>query len=719
MKSDMKRKKMFAIGLILSLIIFFTINAVSYWNTKRHIESRVNVEKTLTILYELENLISVIKDAENGQRGFIITGSWLSLEPYYDGITAVHKSMKAIKELTPIDDQAYQKLDIIQGLIEKRFGELHKTITLRKKRGIEAAIKSFMTSQDEKVMADIRNLVKELKHEKTNLLQGLNRISEVRSHRTLLTILTGNLVALLFVFFSLYQLSRDIAERKQAEDELRQYEHIVSSAKDMLALIDKNFVYLSANAAYIQAFAKTSDQIIGRTMTDVFGEEFFGTVIRPRAERCLAGESIRYQYWFDFPAAGRRYMDIAYSPYFGTDGEVGGFVITARDITEYDNLQSQLVQAQKMESVGRLAGGVAHDYNNMLSVILGYTELALDKVDPNDPLHADLQEILTAARRSTDITRQLLAFARKQTVAPKVLDLNKTLEAMLKMLRKLIGEDIDLAWHPRANLWPVKMDPSQVDQILANLCVNARDAIAGVGKVTIETDKTTFDAAYCSDHVGFIPGEFALLAVSDNGRGMDKETLNKLFEPFFTTKGVGRGTGLGLATVYGIVKQNDGFINVYSEPGKGTTFKIYLPRHAGEAEGISAEGAAEIPKGHGEIVLVVEDEASILKLANRILDGLGYKVLTAGTPGEAMVLAKEHADNIHLLITDVVMPEMNGRELADRLQALYPDLKTLFMSGYTANVIAHRGVLEAGVCFIPKPFSKKALAVKVREALDK
>jgi two-component system, cell cycle sensor histidine kinase and response regulator CckA len=512
---------------------------------------------------------------------------------------------------------------------------------------------------------------------------------------------------------------QDITERKRAEDELRQYEHIVSSAKDMLALIDRNYVYLSANAAYIQAFAKTSDQIIGRTLTDVFGEEFFGTVIRPRAERCLAGENIRYQYWFDFPAAGRRYMDIIYSPYLGADGEVGGYVITARDITEYDNLQSQLVQTQKMESVGRLAGGVAHDYNNILSVILGYTELALDKVDQNDPLHADLQEILTAAMRSTDITRQLLAFARKQTVAPKVLDLNETLEAMLKMLRKLIGEDIDLTWHPRANLWPVKMDPSQVDQILVNLCVNARDAIADVGKVTIETDKTTFNAAYCSDHVGFIPGEFVLLAVSDNGCGMDKETLDKLFEPFFTTKELGQGTGLGLATVYGIVKQNDGFINVYSEPGKGTTFKIYLPRHAGEAEEISVEGAAEIPKGRGEIVLVVEDEASILKLANRILDGLGYKVLTAGTPGEALVLAKEHAGKLHLLITDVVMPEMNGRELANRLQALYPDLKTLFMSGYTANVIAHRGVLETGVCFMPKPFSKKALAVKVREALDR
>ncbi len=256
----------------------------------------------------------------------------------------------------------------------------------------------------------------------------------------------------------------------------------------------------------------------------------------------------------------------------------------SEDITEKLSLESQLRQAQKMESVGRLAGGVAHDFNNMLGVIIGHTELALEQMDPAQPLFTSMQEIRKAALRSADLTRQLLAFARKQTVAPKVLDLNETVEGMLKMLRRLIGEDIDLVWLPDSDLWPVKMDPSQIDQILANLCVNARDAIEGVGKITIETHKVTFDEAYCADHSGFIPGDFVMLAVSDDGQGMDKETLDKIFEPFFTTKGIGKGTGLGLATVYGIVKQNNGFINVYSEPGQGTTFKIYLPRHAAETE---------------------------------------------------------------------------------------------------------------------------------------
>ncbi len=385
---------------------------------------------------------------------------------------------------------------------------------------------------------------------------------------------------------------------------------------------------------------------------------------------------------------------------------------------EREKLQAQLIQVQKMESVGRLAGGVAHDYNNMLSVIIGNAELALGNTPLDDPLHEELKEILDAARRSTDITRQLLAFARKQTIRPEVIHLNETVEGMLRMLRRLIGEDIDLSWQPFSGLWPVSMDPSQLDQVLANLLVNARDAIEGVGRVTIETANITFDAEYCADHVGFVPGDFVLLAVSDDGHGMDRDILDNIFEPFFTTKGIGEGTGLGLATVYGIVKQNDGFINVYSEPGKGTTFKIYLPRHGGEAVVIKVQDQEEIPVSRGETVLIVEDETSILKLARRILGRLGYTVLEASTPGRAVDLAGEHKGEINLLITDVVMPEMNGRDLAGKLQALYPDLRVLFMSGYTANVIAHRGVLDEGVHFMQKPFSNRDLAMKVREALE-
>jgi len=406
------------------------------------------------------------------------------------------------------------------------------------------------------------------------------------------------------------------------------------------------------------------------------------------------------------------------------NGEPIGIVGISRDITErkraekeHEKLQVQLIQAQKMDAVGRLAGGVAHDFNNMLGVILGRVDIAMMKTDPAQLPYKDLLEIRKAAERSADLTRQLLAFARKQTVELKVLDLNETVESMLKMLRRLIGEDIDLVWLPDKGLWPVKMDPSQIDQILANLCVNARDAIAGVGKVTIETGSASFDKAYCADHAGFAPGEYVLLAVSDDGCGMDKETLGKLFEPFFTTKGVGKGTGLGLSTVYGIVKQNNGLLNVYSEPGQGTTFMIYIPRNMGEAEQVSKDDPVSIDTTGSETILIAEDEPAILEMTTTMLQNLGYTVLKADTPRGAIRIAEEHVGPIHLLMTDVVMPEMNGRDLARNILSLYPNIKRLFMSGYTANTIAHHGVLDEGVHFIQKPFSVSNFAAKVREVL--
>lgn len=383
---------------------------------------------------------------------------------------------------------------------------------------------------------------------------------------------------------------------------------------------------------------------------------------------------------------------------------------------EKERLQAQLNQAQRLELVGQLAGGVAHDFNNMLSVILGYAQIALEKTEPSSPLHGELREILDAARRSASITRQLLAFARKQTIAPQLLNLNETIEGMLKMLRRLIGENVNLTWLPGPNLWPIKMDPSQIDQLLANLCVNARDAIAGVGALNIETDMITFDPDYCAGHVGFVAGEFVFLAVSDNGCGMQQEILDKIFEPFFTTKGAGHGTGLGLSTVYGIVRQNNGFIDVTSEPGKGTTFRIFLPRCDEEGCSLVKQSNGPTHRGHGETVLIVEDEIAILRLTSRMIKGLGYTVLTADSPREAISLARRQA-GIRLLLTDVIMPEMNGKDLAELLLAVQPDLKCLFMSGYTASIIAGQGILDEGMHFIQKPFSARDLAVKVSEAL--
>lgn len=384
---------------------------------------------------------------------------------------------------------------------------------------------------------------------------------------------------------------------------------------------------------------------------------------------------------------------------------------------EQEQLRSQLTQAQKLESIGRLAGGVAHDFNNMLNVILGHAELALEDLALESPMRSDLGEIRKAAVRSADLTRQLLAFARKQTISPRPLELNETVASMLRMLGRLIGENIKLAWMPANATTRVCIDPAQIDQMLANLIVNARDAIGHEnGTITIETGRATFDEAYCVDNPGYSPGNYIMLAVSDNGCGMDQAVLANIFEPFFTTKAVGEGTGLGLSTVYGIVMQNHGFINVYSEPGLGTTFRIYLPEKQAEMPVASQAPAAPLARGE-EVILLVEDEPAILAMTRTMLVRLGYTVLAAATPGDAVLRAREHQGVIHLLISDVVMPEMNGKDLADTLMAIHPELKHLFMSGYTADIIGEQGVLQEAVNFIQKPFSRQALAAKVREVL--
>ena len=384
---------------------------------------------------------------------------------------------------------------------------------------------------------------------------------------------------------------------------------------------------------------------------------------------------------------------------------------------ERKQYEAQLRQAQKMEAVGRLAGGIAHDFNNKLTVILGQADLALT-TNPPDKMKETLETIKKSAQESADLTSKLLGFARKQPIDPHIIDLNETVSAMLSMLKKLIGENINLAWIPAGNVWPVKLDPAQVDQLLANLLVNARDAIDDVGKVTIETANVTFDEEYCRTHHGFELGDYVMVAVSDDGCGMDEDTLSDIFEPFFTTKSKEKGTGLGLATVYGIVKQNNGFINVYSEPGEGTTFKIYLPKEGGEAEPVTRQRESDLVQGGSETIIVVEDDPDILHLAQVTLERWGYSVFTANSAQEALRLAEKQVKDIHLVITDVVMPEMNGRELAASILSISPQIKILFMSGYTENGIVHQSILEDQVEFIQKPYSPVTLARKVREVLD-
>ena len=462
-------------------------------------------------------------------------------------------------------------------------------------------------------------------------------------------------------------------------------------------------------------------------------EHWFGVVHpadAPRLRRYLAEEVMTGKSPFDQEYrvvrgsdGAVRWMHAKAAGEHGPDGKLLRVFGTVQDVTERkqaeqerEKLQAELLQAQKLESIGRLAGGVAHDFNNMLLAILGNVSLALEQVTEGYPLREYLEEIQTAAERSAELTRQLLAFARRQTVSPRVLDLNETVAATLKLLQRLIGEQIQLVWRPGATLCPVEMDPTQVDQILANLTVNARDAIGGPGTITIETSNVALEGPEAADRE-LAPGEYVMLSVSDTGPGMDDHVRERLFEPFFTTKEIGHGTGLGLATVFGIVKQNFGHIEVISEPGLGATFRIYLRRTERVAEVPPATVEAPPRTGH-ETVLIAEDEEQVLALARRILSRSGYRVLVARSPNEALALSEANPGTIDLLVSDVVMPGMNGKQLRDEVERLQPGVRCIFMSGYTANVIAHQGVLDHGVAFLQKPFSARTLSDMVRAVLD-
>jgi PAS domain S-box-containing protein len=516
-------------------------------------------------------------------------------------------------------------------------------------------------------------------------------------------------------FFSVLQ---DITRRKAEESRRLLLQSAVEQVGETVLLTDAAATIVFVNPAFEQTTGYTRDEVLGRNprmlKSGRHGPEFY----QEMWEVLTRGEVFKCQ-MVNKRKDGSLFTEHAtIAPVRGPMGDVTHYVSVKRDITLEIELEQQLRQSQKMEAVGRLAGGVAHDFNNILQAMLGYGNMLQATLPAGSEEAEFVDEIVNGAERAAALTRQLLAFSRKQNIQPRVLNLNDTIVGMLRLLGRLITEDIDLQWHPGHDLHPVLMDPEQINQILVNLVVNSRDAIDGAGTVTIETAAAVFDDEYCAHHDGAIPGNYVLLAVSDTGCGMDDEVRVKIFEPFFTTKELGKGTGLGLATVYGIVKQNNGYINVYSEVGRGATFRIYLPE---VADGVVVRDVAEAGKalrGGSETILLVEDEMPLLRFAEHLLTSMGYTVLAAGSPMRALELARSCGVPIHLLLTDVVMPQMSGRDLHAALREKQGELKCLYMSGYTSNVIAHRGILEEGVHFLAKPFTRKELAMKLRSILD-
>ncbi|MDX9720467.1 MAG: response regulator [Myxococcota bacterium] len=503
----------------------------------------------------------------------------------------------------------------------------------------------------------------------------------------------------------------------------QRYQLIDASTRDFISAYDLRGRLTHTNRALCEALGKAPEELLGKTHEELgipqaLCDAWSSVHAQVLATGCSVSTELSYQHGEEL-----RKIELVVNPMRDATGVIVGVSSNSRDVSEryrmqeeQERLRAQLVQAQKMESVGRLAGGVAHDFNNMLSVIKGNVELALEQVASDSPLREELLEIRQATQNSAKLTGQLLAFARRQTAEPRVLDLNATVEGTLSMLRRLIGEDVQISWEPSTQLPPVYIDPSQIDQVLTNLCLNARDAIQAQGRISIRSRREQLERPE-----GELPaGSFVVLGVTDDGHGMGPETLSQLFEPFFTTKEQGKGTGLGLSMIYGIARQNGGTIRVSSRLGEGSVFDVYLPAYSGERTP-DAELGHSPPltlQSQGETVLLVEDEPSILKLACRVLSRQGYQVLAASTPEQALALAQAHQGKLDLLLTDVIMPEMNGRELATRLQARYPGLRKLFMSGYTQEIIGHQGILEEGVHFLNKPFSPEELEAKVREALE-
>lgn len=514
------------------------------------------------------------------------------------------------------------------------------------------------------------------------------------------------------------ELNAQLEKRLEELEQQRSLMHaVIGGTTDAIFVKDTSGRYLMANNEVTRVFGKPLDEIIGRDDTHFFPVEEANLLISGDREiMAMAGPVTREEHITTVD--GKRIYMATKGPIRDPQGKVIGLFGISRDVTESRNLSEQLQQSQKIEAVGRLAGGIAHDFNNLMTVVTGYSEILLTRLGAKSPLAGEVEEIKRASERAASLTRQLLAFSRRQMLQPRVLDLNEVVSHTETMLRRLIGEDVVFRTALGTDLWSVKADPGQMEQVLVNLVVNARDAMPGGGTLTIETSNVVLDEGYSRRHLPVQPGPYVLLAVSDTGVGMDEATASQVFEPFFTTKERGKGTGLGLSTVYGIVKQSGGFIWLYSELGKGSAFKVYLPCTEDRQSPVRKE-VPHVEDLRGEkVILLVEDDEPIRKLAIEILAQYGYTVLSAEDGEEALRVAGAHAGEIDLLLTDVVMPRMGGTQLYGRLRHLRPGIRILYMSGYTDNVIVHQGALDPGIAFLQKPYSPIALARKVKEVLD-
>jgi len=719
------------IGFGFALLTLVAIGIVSFLSIRSLVKNSDGVEHTQEVLIHASRVGSLLADAETGQRGFLVTGDPIYLEPYTAGTAKLRTEVDSLSLLTRDNPRQVERTVRLRTLAAQRLAMLSAGLDARRRGGVASGREWLTNDQGRQVMDQIRAVLGEIGADEEVLLHRRDQAARVSAMFATALILFGSIAAILIVGIASGVVRRDLRRRVETEEELREArdrmeERVRERTAELEAVIETSPLAISAidprgnivmwNRAAERTFGYARDEMIGKPYqpADAEDQKRYGEALT----RVSAGAPV-----VGYETRGRRkdgtLLEIAiYSaPMRGTNGQKLGVLAVIADLTEQKRLHDRLRQSQKMEAVGKLAGGIAHDFNNLLTAITGYTDLLYLRL-PGDIGKRELSEIRKASDRAASLTRQLLAFSRQQVLQPKIINVNDVVGNLSAMLTRLIGEDIELIASLGERIGPVKADPFQLEQVLMNLAVNARDAMPRGGKVTIETANVTLDRHYTQSHPDVKPGEYVMIAVSDTGTGMDSETRARIFEPFFTTKEMGKGTGLGLSTVYGIVKQSQGHMWVYSEPGQGATFKVYLPHHLDPEEVQPAPPAPRVVPRGWETILAVEDEESLLSLVAEILRDAGYSVIAAHGPKEALRLMADHREPIHLLLTDVVMPGMSGRALADEVVGKRPGIRVLYMSGYTDNAIVHHGVLDAGVTYIQKPFTPDALIKTVREVLD-
>ena len=718
---ELGRNKQVAGIFFLALAVLAGIGLFSYLHMRELIQLNDLMAQSRNVLKKVDELHDNLVGKESSQRAYIITGDPRFLKPFRETSDQIPLILNEIKALTANQPKVQRRIAAMEPLINQRLALLKDRILRAESGHQEAAVQAIKSGVGLKLMTDIRSSIDVINQEEDQILAQRQTLARANTRKLIYTVTLGSLLSFGILIAIFYFLRREIILRRAAEQNLRLSEErlqaFLENSPAVAFMKDESGRYVYVNGIFKQIVFQNRRELVGSTDFDLWPAEMAKSFQDEDLLVFSEKKPLEISASIPDPNGNLRHF-IVYKfllPNYSGGRILGG---VALDITERKRLEIQLRQAQKLEAIGKLAAGVAHDFNNLLTVITGCGEMMLMEFSQDDPLRFYAQEITRAADYAATLTQQLLAFSRKQIAQPKALNLNEVVTGLKEMLHRLLTEEV----HPLVVLAPdlgvVHADPGQMEQIIINLAANARDAMPQGGQLTIKTANVWLDEAYAQEHPEVIPGPYVRLTVADTGEGMDGETKEHIFEPFFTTKEVGKGTGLGLASVYGIVKQSGGHIRVYSEPGLGTNFEIYLPRVDEVSEPLPvATPLSELPRGR-ETILVVEDEKELRSVIRRALEKWGYTVLEACNGEEALTVCAQHPGEIHLLLVDVILPHMRGPEVAARVGSAYPNLKILFMSGYTDEALVHRGVLDSGVNFIPKPFKIGSLIRKVREVLD-